>query len=82
MQQPNTSHPNQHSINDINNNAIPPEPNINTFYTKWGDPLQPTKQPHTVWLVLHNFGGWLQWNNNKKTRSSDNSLMRRILTSS
>jgi len=28
--------------------------------------MQPEKQPNTVCLALQNFGGWPQWNNNKK----------------
>jgi len=59
-----TPQPNQHRVNDTNNNPMPPEPNIDTFYKSWGDNMQPTKQTQTMHLVLQNFGRWLQWNNN------------------
>ncbi len=58
-----------HSLNDNNNNARPPEPNIDTFYTQWGDIMHPTKQLSTVRLALQNFGGWPQWNNNNKNQA-------------
>jgi len=40
-----------------------------TFYTPWGNLIQPVKQPQTIRLALQNFGGWPQWNNHYKNQA-------------
>jgi len=62
----------QNRVNKLTNDSTTIKTNSNPFYTSWGDHLPTIKQPNTIWLVIQDFGGWPQWNNNPKTRSCDN----------
>jgi len=57
--------PIQYRINNINETPTLPDPNTDSYYNKWGDNMQPEKQPNTVHLALQNFGDWPRWNNKK-----------------
>jgi len=64
-----TAQAHQYNINVTNINSIPTKPNTNSFYNSWGDNLLQPKLANTVHLVLQNFGGWPQWNKNKKNKT-------------
>jgi len=78
----NTTQSNQLNIIDNNNNNTTPNQPTDSFYTPWGDPIQPVKSPQTVRLALQNLADGHNGITTTRTRLSDTSSMKNKLTSS